>query len=91
VDRDVHLGREAGKRFVDRVVHDLVDQVMQPGRPSRADVHRGALPDGVEAFENLDLVGAVVLGIAVAIAVARSRGRLRGRRRLVVLWFQLIH
>ena len=75
VHRDVDLVAEAGQRLVDRVVDDFVDEMMQPGRPGRADVHRGPLADGLEAFENLDLVGryrrrrrrhAVVLAGAIA-------------------------
>ena len=61
VDRDVDLIAEAGQRLVDRVVDDLVDQVMQAGGPGRADVHRRPLADGLEPFEDLDLVGAVVV------------------------------
>ena len=53
---------EAGQRLVDRVVDDFVDEVVQPGRPGRPDVHRRPLPDGLEAFEDLDFVGAVVVG-----------------------------
>ena len=62
VDRDVDLGAVAGQRLVDRVVDDLVDEVVQAGGSGRPDVHRRALADGLEAFEHLDLVGAVVLG-----------------------------
>ena len=60
VDRDVDLIAEAGQRLVDRVVDDLVDEVMQPGGTRRADVHRRPLANGLEAFEDLDLVRAVV-------------------------------
>ena len=62
VNRDVDLIAEAGQRLVDRVVDDLVDEVMQPGRPGRPDVHRRPLADRFEPFEDLDLVGAVVVG-----------------------------
>ena len=67
VNRDVDFGAEAGQRFVDRVVDDLVDEMMQSGRPRGADVHRRALADRLEAFEDLDALRAV---IAVAVAVA---------------------
>ena len=70
VDRDVDFGAIAGQRFVDRVVDDLVDQVVQAGRAGRADVHRRALANRLEAFEHLDLVGAVVVG-----GVTRRRQR----------------
>ena len=72
VDRDVDLVAVAGQRLVDRVVDDLVDEVVQPGAPGRADVHRRALADRLEAFEDLDLVGAVVVR-------ARRRCRCAGR------------
>ena len=62
VDRDVDLVAVAGERLVDRVVDDLVDEVVQPRRAGGADVHGGTLADRLEAFENLDLVGAVVVG-----------------------------
>ena len=62
VDRDVDLIAVAGQRLVDRVVDDLVDEVVQAGRAGRADVHRRPLAHRLEPFEDLDLVGAVVLG-----------------------------
>ena len=74
VDLDVDLVAEAGERLVDRVVDDLVHEVMQPRRPGGADVHRGTLADRLEAFEDLDLVGAVVVR-------ARRQSRCRRRRR----------
>ena len=52
-----------GQRLVDRVVDDLVNQMVQPDRARRPDVHRRALAHGLEAFEHLDLVGAVVVGL----------------------------
>ena len=61
VDRDVDLVAVAGQRLVDRVVDDLVDEVVQAGRAGRPDVHRGPLADRLEALEDLDLVGAVVV------------------------------
>ena len=60
VDRDVDLIAEAGQRLVDRVVDDFVDEMMQPGRTGRPDVHRGPLADRFQPLEDLDLVGAVV-------------------------------
>ena len=92
VDRDVDLVAVAGERLVDRVVHDFVDEVVEPGRTGRADVHRRTLADRLEALEDLDFVGAVVVRVA-AVAVGRGRRRvLRGdvrieRPRLIVLRF----
>src|SRR5436309_315105 len=41
------------------VVHHFVDQVMQPARTGRADVHPGAFPHGLETLENRDVLGVV--------------------------------
>ena len=74
VDGDVDLIAETSQRFIDRVVDDFVDEVMQTGRTRGADVYRRALADRFEALEDLDLVGAVVrdvLGVAVAVAGER--------------------
>jgi hypothetical protein len=43
-----------GQRLVDRVVHNLVDEVMQSAFAGRADVHSGALADGLKALEYRD-------------------------------------
>jgi hypothetical protein len=55
VDLDRNLVAVARERFIDRVVHDLVDEVVEAVRPRRSDVHRGALPDRIQALENLDV------------------------------------
>ena len=61
VQRDVDLVAVAGERLVDRVVDDFVDEMVQPRRAGGADVHRRALADRLEAFEDLDFVRAVVV------------------------------
>ena len=42
-------------RLVDGVVEDLPDEVVQPDGADAADVHAGALADGLEAFEDGDV------------------------------------
>jgi hypothetical protein len=59
VDRDVDAVAMAGERLVDGVVNDLVDQVVQAPYTGRADVHAGALPHGLEALEDGDVLGVV--------------------------------
>ena len=59
VDRHADMRAEAGQRLVDGVVHDLVNEVMQAGRGGGADIHARALPDGLQAFEHLDLRGVI--------------------------------
>jgi hypothetical protein len=70
VDGDQDAVRVAGQRLVDGVVDHLVHHVVQAGDViGVADVHAGALAHGVEAFEDLDVLGRVVLR-AVSVAVA---------------------
>lgn len=58
---DAHVDGVAvpGEGFVDGVVDDLLDQVVQTARAGRTDVHTGALADGLEPLEHLNLVCAV--------------------------------
>ena len=60
VNGDFDLVGMAGERFVDGVVHDFVDQVVQSHLAGRADVHRGTLAHGFHAAENFDGIGVVV-------------------------------
>ena len=59
VDRHVDAVAVARERLVDRVVHDLVDEVVQPAHTGRADVHAGALAHGFETLEDGDVLGVV--------------------------------
>ena len=61
VDGHLDLGAEARHGLVHRVVHDLPHQVVQAGLGRRADVHAGALADGLEALQDLDLPGSVLV------------------------------
>ena len=49
----------ARERLVDRVVHDLVDEVVEAPRAGRADVHPGPQPDRLEALEDGDVLAGV--------------------------------
>src|SRR5215216_2910104 len=72
VDGDLDLGRLAGQRLVDRVVHHLVDQVMKTARARRADVHARPLADGLETLENGDVLRAVGAVTAAGRALLRA-------------------
>ena len=50
----------AGQGPVDRVVDDLIDQMVKTRHARRADVHAGALPDGFQTLKNLDLTSVVL-------------------------------
>ena len=55
VEDDFHRGGVAGKRFVDRVVDDLVDHVVQAGTViGVADIHARPLAHGIEALQHPD-------------------------------------
>ncbi len=69
VDGDVDRVAETRERLVDGVVHHLVDQVVEPEHAGRADVHRGPLAHRLEALEDLDLVGAVLVWIRTDVDV----------------------
>ena len=60
VDRHVDVVAVAGEGLIDGVVDDLVDEVVQAALARAADVHARAHADGLEALEDLDLLGAVV-------------------------------
>ena len=63
MDGDVDARGIAGQRLVDRVVDDLIDQMMQAHFAGRADVHGGAQADGREAFEDRDIFCGVASGL----------------------------
>ena len=53
---DLDLVAVSGQRLVDRVVDDLVDEVVQTPRTGGADVHAGAAADGLESLEDRDVL-----------------------------------
>ena len=79
--RDVDAGAVAGHGLVDRVVDDLVDEVVQPGRAGGADVHARTPADGFETFENLDVLRVVRQRLPFASLVQPGPPRLPGARR----------
>jgi hypothetical protein len=56
---DLNVIAVARQGFVNRVVDNLVDQVMQAPRAGGPDVHAGALSNGLETLENLNVAGSV--------------------------------
>ena len=55
VDRHLNFRAVARKRFVDGVIHNFIDEVMQAAHRRRADVHARALAHRLQSFEHLDL------------------------------------
>jgi hypothetical protein len=63
VDDDADRVAVAGERLVDRVVHDLVHEVVETADADVADVHRGTLADGLEALQHRDVGRVVVVAL----------------------------
>ena len=59
VNRDLDVVAVAGQGLVDRVVDDLVDEVVQTSRAGRADVHARTPADGLESLEDRDVLRVV--------------------------------
>ena len=70
VDRDRDGVAVPGQRLVDRVVHHLVDEVMEPVLAGGPDVHRGPLADRLEPLEDGDRARVVP---AIALRSVRFR------------------
>jgi hypothetical protein len=58
-NRDVDSIAIPREGLINRVIDNFVNKVMQAALAGRADVHTGTLTDGLESFENLDIVRAV--------------------------------
>ena len=59
-NRDLDDGAVSGHGFVDSIVDDLIDQMMQARRSRRPDVHTRSLTYRFEPFENLNGVRIVI-------------------------------
>ena len=60
VQNDVDVVAVVGHRFVDGVVHDLVDEVVESALVGAADVHARPPAHGLQAFEDLDVACGVL-------------------------------
>ena len=69
MDGDVDFGAITGEMFVDRVVENFENAVMQTALVRVADIHARAFPDRFQTLEFIDLGGVVFL----AISESRSR------------------
>ena len=55
VDRHIDIRTISGERLVDRVVHDLVDQVVESLFADVTDIHGRTLAHGLQPLEDLDI------------------------------------
>ena len=57
---DFNVVTVAGERLINRVVDDLIDQVVKTTGTGRTDIHTGALANCFKAFKNLNITCAVI-------------------------------
>ena len=62
VDGDIDVLAETRERFVDGVVDDFVNEMVQAAFARVADVHRGALAHRLNALEFLNFVSGIIAG-----------------------------
>ena len=71
VEFDQHQIAMPGERFVDCIVRNLENHVVQPRTVvGIADIHAGAFAHGIEALQHLDAVGTIFILVGVSGAVA---------------------
>ena len=61
VDRHLNFRAVARKRFVNGVIHNFIDKVVQAAHRRRADVHARALAHRLKPLENLNFRGVIVI------------------------------
>ena len=59
VDDNVNLRAVARQRFIDRIVHNLINQVVKAGFARRPDVHRGPFAHRFQTFQHFNRTGIV--------------------------------
>ena len=61
IDGHSNIFTVSGQSFVNGIIHNFIDQVVQTGRRSRSDIHTGSFSDCFQTFQNLDLLSAIFL------------------------------
>ena len=59
VDDHLNVRADASQRLVHGIVYDFIYKMMQPFYGSAADIHAGSFADGLQPFQDLDLIRAV--------------------------------
>ena len=68
IERHGHFRGVTGQRLVNRIIDDFVNHVMQARAViGVADIHAGALADGIQAFENFNRIGTIGGGGVIAL------------------------
>ena len=61
VNSDINRITETGQRFIYRIIHDLIDQMMQPSAGCSTYIHSGTFPDSLQPFQNLNLIRTIFM------------------------------
>ena len=61
IDGDFYMITVAGQCLVDRVVHNLVNQVVQSLFADVSDIHGGTFTYSLQTFQYLDVTGRVIV------------------------------
>ena len=64
-DRYINRIAIASQRLVNRVIHDLVYEMVQTLFTGRADVHRGTEPNGFQPLQNFDTTSVIFVWVGV--------------------------
>jgi len=55
----IYFGAISGQRFIDSVIDDFIDEVVEPALTGGADIHTRAFADSGETLEDSDRTGVV--------------------------------
>ena len=78
VNDDLYPFRIARESFVDGVIYDFIDEVVQAHFTGRTDVHGGPKPYGLQAFQNFDVFAGVIAVVGDVVS-CKSRHRVPSR------------
>src|SRR5579859_7923703 len=98
---DYHLNTVSETRhyLVNAIVHHLVNQMMETSLVGRADIHTRAHADGLQAFENLDILLVIVPSAIFSVAILHisiaalriAHIRYRAQRSLLAIFYLFCH
>ncbi|BDZ38189.1 hypothetical protein GCM10025863_08030 [Microbacterium suwonense] len=86
VEHDVDLRPVAVDGLIDGVVDDLPEAVHQARRSVGSDVHAGALANGFEAFEHLEMMGGILGGHSHRVYLTDMPGQVATLSRAQTCW-----
>ena len=52
---------ETSQSFIDGIIYDFIDKVMESSEGSGANIHSGSLTNSIQSFQNLDLIGTILI------------------------------